>query len=221
MVYPLDCEQKLGFDQVRLRLKSYCISSLGQKRIDEIQFSSDFAPLKNLLQQNLEFKQILEKADAIPTLNYFDPEELLPTIGIEDSFLEEETFVNIILSLQAIFEFKLFLTKSKEFYPALFSLSEPVLFPRQVLSTLQSKFDDHGKIKDNASPELSRIRKKLKEEQVRARRLVDQIFRMAVDQGFVPEGMTTTIREGRAVIPILAEHKDLWPMNLQQAKPFL
>ena len=207
MVYPLDCEQKLGFDQVRLRLKSYCISSLGQKRIDEIQFSSDFAPLKNLLQQNLEFKQILEKADAIPTLNYFDPEELLPTIGIEDSFLEEETFVNIILSLQAIFEFKLFLTKSKEFYPALFSLSEPVLFPRQVLSTLQSKFDDHGKIKDNASPELSRIRKKLKEEQVRARRLVDQIFRMAVDQGFVPEGMTTTIREGRAVIPILAEHK--------------
>lgn len=207
MVFPADCEQKLGFDQVRLRLKNYCISSLGQKRVDDIQFTSEYAAIKNLLRQNLEFKQILEKGDAIPTSNYFDPEEILPTIAIEDSFIEEDSFIKIIQSLQVTFEFKQFLIKSKEYYPALFLLSEPVALPKQIWSTLHFRFDDHGKIKDNASPELSRIRKKLKEEQVRARKLVDQIFRMASDQGFVPEGMAPTIREGRAVIPILAEHK--------------
>ena len=190
-----------------MRLKNYCISALGQKRIDQIGFSSDYSFLKDVLQQNLEFKQILQKAETIPTLNYFDPEELLPTIAVEDSFIEEDSFIQIIGSLQSIFEFKIFLTKSKDVYSSLFLLSEPVLLPKQVLTNLQNKFDDHGKVKDNASPELSRLRKKLKEEQARARRLVEHIFRMAADQGFVPEGMTPTIREGRAVIPILAEHK--------------
>jgi DNA mismatch repair protein MutS2 len=207
MVYPSDCEQKLGFDQVRQRLKSYCLSSLGQARVDSIQFISNYSFLHGLLLQNSEFKQILEKGDVIPTSNYFDPEDLLPTIAIEDSFIEEESFIQIIKSLQSIFEFKQFLSKSKEVYPSLFLLSEPVLLPTQVWLTLQSRFDDHGKVKDTASQELGRIRKKLKEEQIRSRKLVDQIFRTASDQGFVPEGMTPTIRDGRAVIPILAEHK--------------
>ena len=207
MVYPIDCEQKLGFDLVRQHLKNYCLSTLGQKCVDEIRYSSAHLVIKDLLQQNLEFKQILEKGDAIPTSNYFDPEDLLPTIAIEDSFIEEEAFIRIIGSLQTVFEFKLFLEKSRESYPSLFLLSQPVRFPRQAWSSLQSKFDDHGKIKDNASHELGHIRKKLKEEQGRARKLVDQIFRAAADQGFVPEGMSPTIREGRAVIPILAEHK--------------
>ncbi|MBK5277405.1 MAG: Smr/MutS family protein [Bacteroidia bacterium] len=207
MIYPADCEQKLGFDQVRTRLKDYCISSLGEKRVDGIQFNADFSIIKNLLQQNLEFKQILEKGDSIPTSNYFDPEELVPTIAIEESFIEEDAFVQIINSLHSIFEFKQFLLKSKEIYPALFFVSEPVILPKHVLSTLQSRFDDHGKVKDNASHELGRIRKRFKEEQVRARKLVEQIFRIAADQGFVPEGMSPTIRDGRTVIPILAEHK--------------
>jgi DNA mismatch repair protein MutS2 len=207
MVYPVDCEQKLGFDHIRVRLKNYCLSSLGKTLVDGIQFNSNYSLIRNLLQQSREFKQILEKGDAIPTSNYFDPEELLPTIAIEDSFIEEDSFIQIIKSLQSIFEFKQILGKSKEVYPSLFLLSEPVLLPTQVWLTLQSRFDDHGKVKDNASQELGRIRKKLKEEQVRARKLVDQIFRIASDQGFVPEGMTPTIRDGRAVIPILAEHK--------------
>ncbi len=207
MVYPSDCEQKLGFDQVRQRLKSYCISSLGQALVDSIRFNSNYSHLQALLLQNSEFKQILEKGDIIPTSNYFDPEDLLPTIAIEDSFIEEESFIQIIKSLQSIFEFKQYLNKSKEFYPSLFLLSEPVVLPKALWLTLQSRFDDHGKVKDNASQELGRIRKKLKEEQVRARKLVDQIFRIASDQGFVPEGMTPTIRDGRAVIPLLAEHK--------------
>ncbi len=207
MVYPADCEQKLGFDQVRQRLKNYCISTLGQGCVNQIQFCSDYILIKDLLQQNLEFRQILENEDAIPTSNYFDPQELLPIIAIEDSFIEEDSFMQIIGSLQTIFEFKQFLTKSKDSYPSLFLLNEPVAFPKQVWSTLQSKFDDLGKVKDNASSELARIRKKLKEEQARARKLVDQIYRMASDQGFVPEGMSPTIREGRAVIPILAEYR--------------
>ncbi len=70
-----------------------------------------------------------------------------------------------------------------------------------------SKIDDKAQLKDSASPELSRLRKKLRDEQNRVRKLAEQIFRDAVGSNWVPEGALPTIRDGRVVIPILAEHK--------------
>ena len=207
MTYPNDFEQKLGFDQIRQRLRNYCLSELGIRLADEMEFSPDFREVRKRLHQNLEFKQLLQKSETFPSANYFDPSEFWPTIAIEGTFVEEEAFHKIILSLHTIFEGKAFLFKSREIYPELSLLSEPVLLDKKVLIQLQSKFDDAGKVKDSASPELSKIRKRLREEQSRVRRLTDQIFRNAAEQGLTPDGVSPTIRDGRVVIPLLAEHK--------------
>jgi DNA mismatch repair protein MutS2 len=207
MIYPRDFEQKLGFDQIRQRLKNYCLSPLGLRLVDQMNFSADFEKIKRQLHQNLEFRQLIEKGDSFPSSNYFDPEELWATISIEGTFIEEESFHSIILSLQNIIEAREFLSKAAEIYPELNRLAEPVFVDKKILQQLQSKFDDVGKIKDSASPDLSKIRKKLRDEQSRVRRLVDQLFRSAADQGFTPDGVSPTIRDGRIVIPILAEHK--------------
>ncbi len=69
------------------------------------------------------------------------------------------------------------------------------------------KIDDKAQVRDSASPDLGRIRKRLREEQIRLRKIADQIFRTAVEEKWVPEGALPTIREGRVVIPIQAEHK--------------
>lgn len=207
MTYPRDCEQKLGFDQVRQRLSNYCLSTLGAKEVEEIRFISDHGTLETLLRQNLEFHQLLQQPQALPTSNFFDPEPCWRVIAVEDSFLEEETFQHFVLSLQVIFAYKEYFTANRERYPSLYMLCVPVALSGKVLPTIQSRFDDNGHVKDNASEELARVRKKIKEEQHRARKLVDQIFRMAADQGYVPEGMSPTVRDGRVVIPLLSEHK--------------
>ena len=62
-------------------------------------------------------------------------------------------------------------------------------------------------VRDSASAELGRVRKKLRDEQGRLRKLAEQIFREAVGSNWVPEGALPTIRDGRVVIPIQAEHK--------------
>ena len=172
-----------------------------------MKFSSDFEQVKIGLIQNLEFKQILDKGEAFPIANFFDPEVLFQTIAIEESFVEEEDFLRIALSLKVIVDCQSFLFKAKEVYPELWKLSEPVNVPARTLNTLLSKLDERGRIKDNASPELTRIRKRLREEEGRARKITEQIFRQAVSQGWVPDGISPAIREGRVVIPILSEHK--------------
>jgi DNA mismatch repair protein MutS2 len=207
VIYPTEFEQKIGFDQIRSRLKNFCLSTLGTSQVDQIKFSAEFQTIKLFLLQTNEFKQIIEKAEAFPTSNFFDPTEILKTIYIEDSFIEEEGFRFLLLSLQTILEAVTFLEKNKESYPVLHQLSAEVTLARSVVSSIQSKFDEQGKVKDNASPELAKLRKQLRDEEGKVRRLTEQLFRQAASQGWSPEGASPTVREGRLVIPILAEHK--------------
>src|SRR4051812_28134879 len=117
MTYPNDFEQKLGFDQIRQRLHSYCLSPLGIRLVDEMAFSPEYNEVKKRLHQNLEFKQLLQKSETFPSANYFDPSELWPTVAIEGTFIEEEAFHRLILSLHTLFDSLTFLAKNKEVYP--------------------------------------------------------------------------------------------------------
>lgn len=206
-IYPHDFEAKLGFDQVRSKLVNYCQGDLGVKEINKIAFSTDFTGVKTLLSRCHEFKSLLEKGEDFPLSNYTDPTPLFDVIRIEDSFLEEENVQDIIRSLQIAMAVFKFLLKAKLEYPELSRLNDLMTLPLSLISSLEEKFNDKGKIKDNASPELARIRKRLREEEARVRKLTDQIFRDSVGQSWVPEGATLTVRDGRVVIPVLAEHK--------------
>ncbi|MFN6088774.1 MAG: endonuclease MutS2 [Cyclobacteriaceae bacterium] len=207
MIYPDDFEHKIGFDQIRAKLKAYCLSSLGTANVEAIEFSSEFQTVQSLLLQCDEFKQLLARGEQFPASHYYDPTELYPTISVEESFIEEDSFRLLLLSFQTILEATDFLERSKESYPNLFQLSSDVRLSRQLVQSIQSKFDENGHLRDQASPELARIRKSLRDEEGKVRRLTEQLFRQASSQSWVPEGASPTIREGRLVIPILAEHK--------------
>ncbi len=207
MIYPDTFEQKLGFDQIREKLKKYCSSPAGEKWVDSMRFSADADFIRILLKQNLEFKQIIEKAESFPSRYFFDPSDWFQKISIEGSWLEAEEFLNLAYSLETIVACKVFFTKSAEVYPELFKMSSVATLPGTLPQKIFSKIDDKGIVRDNASHELGRIRKKLRDEQSRLRKLADQIFRTAIGESWVPEGALPTIRDGRVVIPIQAEHK--------------
>jgi DNA mismatch repair protein MutS2 len=207
MIFPDALENKLGVDQIRLRLKSYCLSLAGTEWVDRMRFSTDGEFIKILLRQNLEFKQILEKSEAFPTQHFFDAEEWLKRIALAGNYLEAEEFLKLAQALETILACRNFLIKAKEFYPQLHKLSEPVTVTAQLPQLIHTKIDDRGTVKDLASPDLGRIRKKLRDEQNRLRKLADQLFRHAVEEKWVPEGALPTIRDGRLVIPVQAEHK--------------
>ena len=207
MIYPATLEQKLGFDQVRLRLKSYCLSSAGAARVDALAFSTAPEEIKGQLRQTLEFRFILEKNEDFPAAHYYDAEEWLQKIALEGSYLDADQFVKLALALDTVISARNFLSKSRELYPALFSLAEPVVITSKLTARIYGKIDDKAMVRDSASDELGRIRKRLRDEQGRVRRLADQLFRQAVAERWIPEGALPTVRDGRVVLPILAEHK--------------
>lgn len=207
MIYPNEFESRLGFDQIRQKLASYCLSASGAAWVDRMRFSTEYDFIRILLKQNLEFRQIMEKGEAFPSRYFFDAGEWMQKITLEGNWLEAEDFLNLAYSLETILACKTFLAKSADVYPELFRLTSPVTLTNQLAQKVFTTIDDKAQVRDSASPELGRIRKKLREEQSRLRKLADQLFRHAVQEEWVPEGALPTIREGRVVIPIQAEHK--------------
>lgn len=207
MIHPREFELKLGFDQLRQKLKNYCLSGAAIERVENITFTSNVDHIRISLQQNLEFKMIFERGEDFPSRYFFDPSPWIGKISLEGSYLDEPELLQLANMLLTILDSKKFLVKSKENYPALFQLTEPVALTSNLEQSIRDTIDDNAIVKDNASVELRSIRRKLREEQGRLRRLADQLYKKAVEEKWVPEGALPTIREGRVVIPILAEHK--------------
>lgn len=205
--YPKDFESKLGFDQIRHRLINGCAGALGVERVHAMRVSDDFDSVFKWLGQTHEFKNLIERGEDIPLQEYGDVAALSGIIRLEGNFLEEEQFVEILRVLRMVTSLFQFFEKQQQDFPLLCNLGTLVKLPKGFLSSLYAKFDDRGKIRDNASPELSVLRRKIRDEEGRVKRMADQIFRDSSANGWVPQGASLTIRDGRMVIPVLAEHK--------------
>lgn len=69
-------------------------------------------------------------------------------------------------------------------------------------SKINGILSPYGKIKDNASTELARIRRELASTMGSISRSLNSILRNAQSEGVVDKDVTPTMRDGRLVIPL-------------------
>jgi len=207
VLYPNNLEDKLGFDRIRFQLIENCVSNLGVGFVKKIKFSNSKKNIERWLQQTNEFVQLIESGALFPNSNYIDFSGSLKEAQIENSFLTEEAFFDLILSLKTLDQCLQFFSTRKEDFPALAELANPIEFDSSVYRHLSGKFDERGKLSDNASERLVEIRIGIQQEQQRLRKVLDGILKAARKNEFTPDDISITIRDGRMVIPILAEYK--------------
>lgn len=209
MLYPKDLEQKLGFDRIRELLNDLCLSPLGQAFVQKIRFSENFAVIDKLTRQTAEMKEILVEATGeFPAQNYLDATAALDKVRIEGMLLSLEEFFDLKLSLRTIRQILKFLADQEEGrFPFLRELAGNVTVEKTVTDAIDRIIDDRGLMRDNASPELQDIRRRLIAEAVGVRKKLDSMLRHAKNSGWVGDDVSLTVRNGRMVIPISAEHK--------------
>ena len=83
MIYPQNFEQKIGFDQIRQLLKIKCLSTLGEERVDQMDFSDDYNEINRRLEQVTEFVRITQEEDDFPNQYFFDVRPSLKRIRVE------------------------------------------------------------------------------------------------------------------------------------------
>ena len=209
MLYPTTLESKLGFDKIRELIKQACISPLGQDYVDRVRFSDSHALIDKLLRQTYEFKQIVQYETEFPQSNYIDVREHLSRARVEGLALTEAEFFDLKLALKTVQDCLRFLEKRDDdtAFPYLTELAGPVGVDKQLVASLDRVIDDRGLVRDSASPELSSIRRRIISEQANLRKRLDTIVRQARQNGWIPDDLNLTVRGGRLVIPIAAEHK--------------
>ncbi len=211
MIYPQNFEQKIGFDSIRHLLKEKCLSTLGQERVDEMNFSESFKDINEWLEQVMEFMRIIQEEDSFPDQYFFDVRPSLKRIRVEGMYLDEQELFDLRRSLETIRDIIHFLTltsndeeqeKENSPYPALKKLAGDIIVFPQLITRINNILDKFGKIKDNASSELLRIRRELASTAGSISRSLNAILRNAQAEGYVDKDVTPTMRDGRLVIPV-------------------
>ena len=204
MIYPDNFEQKTGFDEIRRMLADRCICPLGVQLVDEMQFMADFQPVEKALDQTMEFVRILTEGKSFPDQNYHDLREALSRIKVIGTWMDEAELLGLWRSLETISGIVDFLNKEENqgLYPNLSELAASVaVFPAitQGIARILTKF---GKLKDNASPELYRIRMDLTNTSFSISRILGNILKQAQSDGLVDKDAAPTMRDGRLVLPV-------------------
>jgi DNA mismatch repair protein MutS2 len=208
LIYPENFESKIGFDRIRELLKGRCLCNLGQELVDSICFTADFDQLREDLSLVSEFVVILQEMENFPTSYYFDLREALAKIRIEGRFLEVDELFDLKRSLETISGIVRFLKQTREDqFPCLKKMLSSVQVYPYVITRIDSILNKYGKVKDNASADLAKIRKDLQSKQSGVSKRLQAILKKAQDDGLVEEDASVAMRDGRAVIPVASALK--------------
>ncbi|MDR0962110.1 MAG: Smr/MutS family protein [Mediterranea sp.] len=206
MIYPQNFEQKIGFDQIRQLLNGKCLSTLGEERVAQMTFSEHFDEVDERLNLVTEFVRILQTEDNFPAQFFFDVRPSLHRIRVEGMYLDEQELFDLRRSLETIRDIVRFLQPADEEesipYPCLQRLAGDVQAFPQLIQKINNILSPYGKIKDNASAKLARIRRELADTMNGISRSLNRILRNAQSEGVVDKDVAPTMRDGRLMIPV-------------------
>ena len=208
MIYPQNIEQKIDFQVIRDGLKGCCVSTLGKERVDAMQWLTHYPTLTKLLAYVREMMTLLSDPTlAFPNGDIYDLREALSRIRIEGLFMDEAELFSLrkMLDYSAQLE-RFFATLDKVKYPLL-SSNLIDISPYSLITLIDKIIDRYGKMRDNASPELARIRKEISASQGSVSRALNAILRQAQAEGILDKDATPTMREGRLVLPVPPAYK--------------
>ncbi len=206
MIHPTKIDHKLGFDQVRNLLKKLC-SGPGQDIAEVLEPSFTHEEVAARLQLSREVIDITVQGLRFPEGRYLDLSSNVNRLRTAGTYLEGKELRELADLLHFSSSWYRFFKKYHEEFPALTAKAIKLHNFGALVRQINDIVDRAGNIKDNASPELLRIRNQLNEEQQHLRKALDKTMRWGLNEGYIAEDMTITVRNGRMVIPVKAEYK--------------
>jgi DNA mismatch repair protein MutS2 len=198
--------EKLEFSKILTYVSHYAITAPGKSKILSLQPSND---IETVLQHgNLinEAKNILIENSAPPLEYISNLSEELAKSKIEGTVLRSKKILDI-LKIAACSRYLFnFIKENAEIAPLLKQLSNSLFVDKLFEHHIQKVIDENGEVKENASKDLKEIRKSIREKKNDLVHSINKIMKDLNEQKMVMDDYLT-LRDGRMVIPIKAEHK--------------
>lgn len=193
----------LEFDKVLEHIAGRAASSLGRDFVLALEpfeeakaVEARYAPLR-------EICNLLDRGESFPLGGLFDARPLLEHARIEGSALDEEEWPRIARFLQLCAELVRFRDDHRASMPAFAMMLADLEANEELQRKLARTLDKEGRIRDDATPELARARRSLRDGEQRLLRTVGRLVGELNDRGVLQENFST-MRNGRHVFPVRA-----------------
>jgi DNA mismatch repair protein MutS2 len=203
--YPLDISEKLEFDQIQALLSDHCISDLGLKEVRNMRFHTDAVIIQRLLNETLEFKNILLHSYSFPLNHYIDISDYLKLLSVSDAVLAVADFFQLSLFLSTVQKVFAFFAKYEEF-SLLKQVHENIPYEQDLLKSIHSIIDENEHIRNNASRDLSDIRKKISKTESEMESRFQRVLKHCKEQKWLHDD-EQSVRRGDRVLAVESKYK--------------
>ncbi len=206
ILHPEHSSFKIGFQSVKEAALRKAFTPYGREYLENLYPSANFDEVSEQLFRASEWMQLLQSGSNHPLSVVDDVRDAVKESRISGNLLPLDDFVVILQNAALARIIKQFFEKTEDEYPSLRKITNQLINLKPLETAIQRVVTDRGELRDDASPELRRIRTRINRERNRLRSTIMQVMRRAAKDGMTSdEG--ATIRNGRMVIPILAEYK--------------
>uniref|UniRef100_UPI0028DBB09D endonuclease MutS2 n=1 Tax=uncultured Selenomonas sp. TaxID=159275 RepID=UPI0028DBB09D len=198
----------LEYDKIRAMLEARAGSILGKEKARAILPSSDFDEVAELLHETEEAVR-LSAFSSPPLGGIFDIRESLAKAE-RGAVLDLGDFTDLLSTMHAMRAVKHFFKEMELDVPIVKEQARGIEILGQLERRLENSIDMHGNMLDDASVELSRIRRELRSGNRRAKEQMEAILHRTEYQKFFQDAIITQ-RGERNVIPIKQEYRQSFP----------
>lgn len=198
---------QLEFDKVKGLLQEHCKTELGKQMAVELRLHTHIDYVRTALQQAHEYKQLVLLQQHFPNDYVLNLKKELRLLEIQGSVLAGDQFMQLRKladSMHSIVRF--FDADRRETYAGLYEVISKTYYEKKIVSLIDEVLDETGQVRDNATPELAKIRMSLFRRRSDLRKVFDRILGKLQKQGYLAD-IEESFLNGRRVVAIFAEQK--------------
>jgi DNA mismatch repair protein MutS2 len=196
----------LEFDLIRIMLHDFCIGDTARMQAAELTPMTHRKSVENALLETEELRRIRTEEHGFPALEYKELGSEIRTLRIRESVLREDSFRTLASASDLVNAMLVFFDKREDDYPTLWKHFNSVWYTTEITEAIDKVFDNRGQVRDDASPELYRIRQEI----ASVRRKINRNFNKALkdfgDKGWLAETKEGFVNERRA-LAVMSSHK--------------
>lgn len=206
-LYPETALTQLEFDKVRTLLESHCKTLYAREKAMQLRIHTRKEYIQLELQQTFEFKSILQQAQYFPNDFTLPLQQELRLLAIPGALITGEQWLQIRkLSENTANIFRWFDTERRQAFPAMAQVIKDLYYEKTIIEMIDEVIDEQGNVKDNASPDLQKIRMNLYRKRNELRRMFEKVIAKLAKAGYTAD-IDESFSNGRRVVAVFSEHK--------------
>ncbi|MCY9737800.1 DNA mismatch repair protein MutS [Paenibacillus alvei] len=192
--------QRLDYHKVKAKVSEYAVSYAGKSHVEQMSPLTNIEEVRRAMEEVAEASFMLKQGASVPLPTLQGIEHILSLISTGYVFSEED-FANVAVFLRSCAQLKKYMRSKLNIAPTVSQYAASMYELEWVRDEIE-RCIRHGRIADEASKELGRVRRKMMQVENRIKQRLDSL--MNKHRAIMQEHLVG-MRGGRYVLPIRKE----------------